>query len=149
MNDYERVWKGSPWSFNMKLLALTPLSAGDYPETIMTNAVPFWVQAFGVSLSYVSTNICEAIGNFIGTYLDVDKNNFKISCPAYLRVRVLIDISKPIKQRMRVKINAGQQLMLQFRCERLPSFCMIYGMFQHRVFLPAILLKEWSSPKAL
>lgn len=31
VNDYEKVWKGSPWSFNMKLLVLTPRKINEDP----------------------------------------------------------------------------------------------------------------------
>lgn len=92
VHDYERIWNGCPWSFNMRLLTMAPFQNGDDPESIPVNTVPFWVQVFGVPLGFASTNICEAIGNFVGTYLDTDENNFKVSCPIYLRVRVLIDI---------------------------------------------------------
>lgn len=43
----------------------------------------------------------EAIGNFIKTYMEVDEKNFKISGPLYISVRVLIDITKPLKRKMR------------------------------------------------
>lgn len=121
-NDYERVWKGTPWTFNNKLIALLPLNIGDDPEIAQINMSPFWIQAFGVPLGYVSTNICEAIGNFVGTYLDTDENNFKVASPLYLRVRVLINLDKPIKRRMKIRVNAGNEVMIQFRYERMPSF---------------------------
>lgn len=113
INDYNRVWKGSPWNFNSKLLILAPRLLTKDPEKITLNTVPFWVQVFGVPIGFTSSHVCEAVGNFIGRVMEIDENNFKLTKPMYLRIRVLVDITKPLKRRMRLRINAESLVMLQ------------------------------------
>lgn len=75
--------------------------------------------------------VCEAIGKFTGELMEIDENNFKVSRPAYLRVRTLIGSNKPIKRRMRLRINEGSNVMIQLQYERLPPMCLICGTFDH------------------
>lgn len=48
-----------------------------------------------------------------------------------MKIRVLVNIAKPIKRRMRLCINEGKYVAVQFQYKRLPSMCLICGMFQH------------------
>lgn len=73
--------------------------------SIAVQKAPFWIQAFGVPVGNVSTHVCEAIGKFGGELVEIDENNFKVSKPLYLLVRVLIDLNMPIKRVMRLQIN--------------------------------------------
>lgn len=79
VNGFERVWKGSPWNFKSRLLILAQKSADEDPNQVPLNTVPFWVQVFGVPAGYISTYVCEAVGKFIGIFMDADENNFKMS----------------------------------------------------------------------
>lgn len=74
--DYERVWQGSPWNLNNKLLALAPRKPNEDLDLLEINKVPMWIQAFGVPIGFMSMQVCEAIGKFAGELIDEDNNKF-------------------------------------------------------------------------
>lgn len=65
-------------------------------------------------MGYFLVQVCEAVGNFIAEFCDADENNFKVSRPLYLRVRALINITKPLKRRMHLEINDNAHVVVQF-----------------------------------
>lgn len=57
------------------------------------------------------------------------------SCPSnftvwreYLRVRVTIDLEKPLKRRMKVKKSGNEWFWIVFKYENVPTFCFICGL---------------------
>ncbi|XVE52439.1 hypothetical protein DITRI_Ditri02bG0122400 [Diplodiscus trichospermus] len=50
----------------------------------------------------------------------------------YLRVRVLINITKPLKRGQRVVVEGGKKIRTTFKYERLPDFCYVCGMPDHQ-----------------
>nr|GLL37811.1 uncharacterized protein LOC109174453 [Ipomoea trifida] len=49
----------------------------------------------------------------------------------FYRVRVAIDISKPLKKQMKLKRDNGSWAFVDFRFERLPTFCFLCGVIGH------------------
>lgn len=48
-----------------------------------------------------------------------------------MRVRVSIDVRKPLKRRMRIKKTGGEWIWIDFKYERLNIFCFICGLLGH------------------
>lgn len=48
-----------------------------------------------------------------------------------MRIRVKVDITKPLKRALRVKCANGESLMVTFTYERLPNFCYRCGVIGH------------------
>lgn len=51
----------------------------------------------------MSDNVIEEISNQVGTFVSSCPNNFKGLWREYMRIRVTIDINKPLKHRMKLK----------------------------------------------
>nr|GMC66405.1 uncharacterized protein LOC109147843 [Ipomoea batatas] len=49
----------------------------------------------------------------------------------YIRVRVYMDTTSPLRQRIKLKNAAGEVLSMECKCERLPTFCFICGLIGH------------------
>lgn len=56
-----------------------------------------------------------------------DDRNFDGSLRTFYRIRVAIDVSKPLKKGMKLKKNSGEWSTVEFRYERLPTFCFLCG----------------------
>ena len=48
-----------------------------------------------------------------------------------MRIRVSIDVRKPLKRRMKLKKKGGEWIWIDFKYERLNIFCFICGLLEH------------------
>lgn len=48
-----------------------------------------------------------------------------------MRIRVTIDLSKPLKRRMKVKKSGSVWVWITFKYENVPTFCFICGLLGH------------------
>nr|GMD19222.1 uncharacterized protein LOC109173053 [Ipomoea batatas]GME06899.1 uncharacterized protein LOC109173053 [Ipomoea batatas] len=88
-------------------------------------------------LGFFSERAATAIGNFIGEFIRIDEESFKGWWKSFLRIRVRLNINKPLVSQMRVRKNGGDWSWINFRYERLPHFCFICGLIGHtEMFCP-------------
>ncbi|KAL5826821.1 hypothetical protein ACOSQ3_018661 [Xanthoceras sorbifolium] len=71
----------------------------------------------------------KAIGCFldalIGDVVDLDVGASGDCCGKYIRVRVVVDITKPLKRFLKVKLlNGDAPAAMLIKHERLPEFCL-------------------------
>lgn len=90
-----------------------------------------WVQVYDVSIDLNSEHVLKFISNYVGRCMESDPKNLRGICRSYLRIRVTIDILRPLKSKMRIKKARGDWLWIQFKYECLPSFCFFYGLIGH------------------
>lgn len=67
----------------------------------------------------------------MGNFIHSDPNNFGGVWRNYMRIRVAIDVRVSLKSGMKIKRPGGNWLWINFRYERLPSFCFICGIIGH------------------
>lgn len=79
----------------------------------------------------MSQRVVKDVGNYIGTFIASDENNFIGVWREYLRVRVSILLNSPLKRRMKLKRNEEQWCWVNFKYEGIPTFCFICGMIGH------------------
>lgn len=128
--DMERVLKGLYWTFNNHLLILNNLKRGEDPLKIPLVHVPFWVQIHEVPLGLFSRSLAMLLGNFIGVFLEYDASNLRKENRNFMRVRVQIDVRKPIRRKKQVMSN-GVCSYVKFKYEKLSLFCFFCGRLGH------------------
>ncbi|MBA0605945.1 hypothetical protein Godav_018472 [Gossypium davidsonii] len=128
--DMERVLKGLPWTFNNHLLILNNLKRGEDPLKIPLVHVPFWVQIHEVPLGLFSKSLAMLLGNFIGVFLEYDASNLGKENHNFIRVRVQIDVRKPLRRKKQVMSN-GVCSYVKFKYEWLSLFCFFCGRLGH------------------
>ncbi|MBA0701385.1 hypothetical protein Goari_027379, partial [Gossypium aridum] len=101
----ERVLKGLPWTFNNHLLILSKLKRDEDLLKIPLVYVPFWVQIHDVPIGLFSENLAKLPENFIGAFLEYDGSNLGKKNHNFMRVRVQIDIRKPLRRNKQVMSN--------------------------------------------
>lgn len=129
--DMERVIEGSPWTFDRVPLIFERLPPGGDPSAMRPNKLDFWVQLHGLVTGFKSERVVHDLGNYIGTFVQSDPNNFKGLWRDYLRVRVSFQIDKPLKIKMKLEKANGLSCHVHFRYEDLPTFCFICGLLGH------------------
>lgn len=95
--DITRVIEGSPWTFDRVPLIFTHLKEGDNPRSVILNKLDLWVQLRGMTSGFMSEKVVKDVGNFIGEFIESDRNNFVGIWRDYLRVRVSIKVDQPLK----------------------------------------------------
>uniref|UniRef100_A0A803QPD8 CCHC-type domain-containing protein n=1 Tax=Cannabis sativa TaxID=3483 RepID=A0A803QPD8_CANSA len=93
---------------------------------------PFWIQVFWLSFLSKSEALAKILGNMIGTFLEVHEDSLNEGWGPFLRMRVEIDVSKPLLRGQFVPFPwmAGE-LWIDYRYGRLPDFCYECGIIGH------------------
>lgn len=79
----------------------------------------------------LTEKILQSIGNHIGEFIKTDPANMNGGWKQFVRIRVALDIKKPLKRRMKLKRENGSWDWVNFKYERLGTFCFVCGMLGH------------------
>ncbi|XP_073035368.1 uncharacterized protein [Primulina eburnea] len=129
--DMERIMDGGPWSFDNHLLLLQRVNSGEVPTQVPLNLVSFWVQIYDLPVGYMSESIGQQLGNSVGQFLSYDSTNNSSFWRSYMRIRVAIDVRKPLLRRKKISKPDGVGFVVNFKYERLASFCFVCGLLGH------------------
>lgn len=130
-HDLDRVLADGPWTFNQKLLLLNMLEPGMLPDEVILTHTDMWIQAHGLSPGFFSEYIAKLIGESIGKFICSDENNFKGFHKQFMRIRVSMDVNKPLRRYMKLQLEDGTEALAQFKYEKLPHFCFFCGVIGH------------------
>ncbi|XP_031108627.1 uncharacterized protein LOC116013111 [Ipomoea triloba] len=129
--DIKKILEGGPWSYDQNLLLLKQIEPNVPPQEIQLTTADFWVQAFNIPSSMQTKKTAEMVGAFLGSFIKVDENNLDGLWKSFMRIRVQMNITKPLKRKMKVKPPGGDTFYIEFKYERLATFCFICGLIGH------------------
>uniref|UniRef100_A0A803Q4W9 CCHC-type domain-containing protein n=1 Tax=Cannabis sativa TaxID=3483 RepID=A0A803Q4W9_CANSA len=129
--DIDRVITGSPWTFNKKQLILHRLKEGENPRSVNLHFLDLWVHIYDLEHGFQSLKVITDIGNLMGKFVESDINNFSGVWREYMRVRVTIDVDKPLRRRMKIFREDRSWFWANFKYENLSTFCFICGILGH------------------
>ncbi|XP_021808570.1 uncharacterized protein At4g02000-like [Prunus avium] len=121
--DRNRVLRNGPWNFDKALVLLEEPNGNIAPSRMLLKFAEFWVQIHNVPLLGMTVQTGRQIGNCMGECIDVTQGQEGECMGRFLRVRVKMDITKPLKWGTKISLPSGQQERVDFRYERLPDFC--------------------------
>jgi hypothetical protein len=87
-------------------------------------SVPIWVRVFKLPLGTRNRATGEKIGVEIGEFLDVDVGEDDWAVGKYLRIRIIMDITKPVMRG--ITLQLGEKMLPKWfpiEYEFLPDFC--------------------------
>ncbi|KAK2976687.1 hypothetical protein RJ640_004288 [Escallonia rubra] len=97
---------------------------------------PFWIRICGLSPNQMTKLNAEKIAGKIGKLKEIDfTTNGKISWYRYLRIRVEIDVRKPLHPGFNRNKNHQSKAWIHLHYERLPDFCFNCGKLGHVIRL--------------
>jgi 14-3-3 protein epsilon len=129
--DMEGVLNGGPWTFDNNMLIMERVQLGMQIEQMSLNHVDFWVQIHELPTGLMKEKVGRTLSNYIGSYLEYDKNNNSSFWRQYMRVRVKMDVRQPLKKDVRVKNMAREWCTVKFKYEKLGVFCFVCGVMGH------------------
>ncbi|WOH11482.1 hypothetical protein DCAR_0830969 [Daucus carota subsp. sativus] len=129
--DIQKVVEGGPWSFEQSPLVCHQLEPMEDANVVPLNKMEIWVQVHDIPTGMLSDKVLQTIGNQVGTFIKVDAGNTSGMWRQYVRIRVSLDIDKPLKRRMKIKRENGTFSWINFKYERLSTFCFVCGRIGH------------------
>jgi len=127
--DAARVLDEGPWLYDNFHVAVDRIYPGVVPNLVPLNHIDFWVQVHGLPFGLIQTKVGQGIGSFLGTFKAYDGRNTIHS--SYMRVRVAIDVTVPLKKEWRVRASNGDFVTVYFKYEKLDVFCHRCGLIGH------------------
>lgn len=130
-DDLERVIVQSPWTFDKKLIQTIRFEADMQPTAVKFTHSAFWIRVYNLPILSMVHEVGEDIGNNIGPLVEVDVPENGIGWGRFLRIRVEIDVTKPLLRGKILEGDDGKPFWVDFRYEHLPIFCYRYGRIGH------------------
>ncbi|GAU40727.1 hypothetical protein TSUD_14120 [Trifolium subterraneum] len=103
--DVEEVLKGGPWTFDNVTLIIDKLKIWVALQDIPLFHVNFWVQIHDVAIGMMLETVGKGLANYIGEFVEYDKNNNTSFWRKYMRVKVRVDVKSLLKTEKKIKLN--------------------------------------------
>jgi 14-3-3 protein epsilon len=129
--DMETVLNGGPWTFDNNMLILEQVQLGMQIERIPLFHVNMWVQVHNLPMGLMKETVGTKLANYIGVFMEYDKNNKTSFWRQFMRIRVKVDVRLSLKKDAKVKDRAGEWCTVNFKYEKLGVFCFVCGVMGH------------------
>ncbi|XP_042983333.1 uncharacterized protein LOC122312736 [Carya illinoinensis] len=130
VSDKRRIMKGRPWSFDKNLVCMQDCEGFNFIKEILFIKEPFWIQCYDLPFAGMNQITGSNIGSSVGDVLQVDTDSSGICWGQFLRIKVMVDVTKPLA-RGRFLTIGDKKHWISFKYERLPNFCYSCGRFNH------------------
>ncbi|XP_074355968.1 uncharacterized protein LOC141695634 [Apium graveolens] len=101
-DDMKWVSSNGPWTFDGALLVTNVIKVGEDPTRVSLFEVDFWIQIHDLPVGYMSEVVGKQLGNFFGSFLQYDSKINSSIWREFMRLRVRVDIRKPLKRRKKI-----------------------------------------------
>lgn len=127
--DKEKILDGRPWCFDQKLLVIDTVNGDEQPSQVKLDTSPFWVRIYNLPFNCRTEVEIRAIASCLGLVMEVDVDEFGLE--RFCRVKILLNVSKPLRRKQRIRRKDGTLTTIEYKYERLPHFCFRCGILGH------------------
>lgn len=121
--DLERVFRGGPWTFDNQTLMLRRWQRGMTAKNVRFEVVSLWIQIWGTPFDMAFLKVAVEVGSQLGEVEEVEKHKRQDTQNLFIRDKVAILISKPIRRGGFLAGSNGQRTWVTFKYKRLPLVC--------------------------
>lgn len=93
--DMEKVLLGEPWSFDRHLVVLERYVGSASVQNLKFKTTSFWIQFDNLPHSFLNNETVLSLGETVGVVTKPKDSSEMRGCN-FMRVRVVVDISKPL-----------------------------------------------------
>jgi hypothetical protein len=129
--DLERVLSTEPWTYDKYVILFQRVDDDESVASVTFSTMPIWVQIHGLPLRNLSSEVAMDLGASLGQVEPYSMAGDERSGENNPRVRVRLDITKPLCRGRKVQLGKGKLGWLTFKYERLPNFCYVCGLLTH------------------
>lgn len=131
--DKLRVMEGQPWHFDRHAILLSNIHGNTKPSDMTLFELPMWVRVYNLPFKgRLNRDNMEAMGRKIGEFVKAD-NSGSVGIDKSIRLRINVDVRKPLVQKIRVKMRGGEDEFFEVKYEKPPLFCYYCGRMGHGV----------------
>ncbi|XP_074375304.1 uncharacterized protein LOC141717092 [Apium graveolens] len=129
--DLQWVMGGGSWTFDNAMLLLEMVVVGEEPLKVQLWFLNIWIQIFDLPMGFMTEAVGKQLRNFFGEFLQYDiKNNTSI-WREFMRIRIRLDVRKPLKRRKKIDKKDGSEFVVTCKYERWGEFCFSCGLVSH------------------
>lgn len=129
--DLHKMIEGGPWTFEQSLLVMHKREGQEDPYQVQLNKMDIWMQIYDLPQGMISERVLQGIENFVGVVVKIDPLNLNGVWKPYMRIRVAMDVNKPLKRRMKLKREGNNWNWINFKYKKLSMFCFVCGLLGH------------------
>ncbi|XP_021857275.1 uncharacterized protein [Spinacia oleracea] len=125
--DKEKVLQGRPWCFENTLILMKEIEGDEQPKQVVLTHSPFWVRIKKLPFNCRSNAHVKTLVAGMGELIEIEEDILGLD--RYRRVKLLLDVTKPLLRVKRFKDRRGREIEAEFVYERLPFFllCLWYN----------------------
>ena len=130
-SDVDKVLMGEPRSFDKSLVALKRVQRHTDLKGLIFDSTSFWIQGLDLLLNNMILGVVKDIISMVGTVINCEAEDEEYVGGNFMRVRVNIDITKPLCRGRKLALSNGDESWVSFKYERLPNVCYWCGRLTH------------------
>ena len=119
--EVDSILSNEHWSFDKRLMVLQRYDKDTLVEDLMFNRTFFWVQVHDIPIRFMNQKVAKGICSTVGTV--IRKSDTKVDGGGLMRVKVSLDITRPLSRGRMVSLGQGKEQWVSFKYERLPNIC--------------------------
>lgn len=123
--------EGGPWAFDNAMLVLAEVPKDIEPLNVQLWYLNIWMQLFDLPAGFMSESVGKQLGTFLGEFLKYDHKNNTSIWTEYMRIKVKLDVRKPLKRRKKIVKKNGTEVIVTCKYEQLGEFCFTCGVLTH------------------
>ena len=100
-------------------------------SNVKFDSLSLWVQIWGAPFDMFSPTVAMEMGSRMGVVEEVEKRPKKEAQSLFMRVKVSLPVSKPIRRGSFIAGTDGGRTWVSFKYERLPMLCHYCGLLGH------------------
>ncbi|XP_021303063.1 uncharacterized protein LOC8083790 [Sorghum bicolor] len=131
LGDWRKVMDEGPWIFRGHAVLLEEYDGITKPSKVRFKYLATWVRIYDLPTGFRTKNIGRQLGNKIGDFLKVDLDDITSGWRDFLRIRVKLDVEKPLTRIVYISLGGGKREAFRVKYEKLPRFCAVCGFLGH------------------
>jgi hypothetical protein len=128
--DKDRILEGRPWTFDGDLFSLVDFDGLTPVAELEFEKAAFWVRMYKLPLTCMGREVGLQVGSTVGEVEDIDDLDDGVGWGEYLRVKIRIDLTKPLSRGRIIKVQE-KDIWVAFQYEKIPRFCFTCGIVVH------------------
>jgi hypothetical protein len=130
LGDWKKVVHQGPWTFRGWGVLIEDYDGLSDPEKFVFDGVYVWAQIHGIPELYRKKEVVDDLARRVGGVKEVQMTPKLFYDGNYVRIRVRIDISRPLMRFVSLTMPEGKR-RLAVKYEKIPFFCKRCGLLGH------------------